>query len=81
MIYQILNGEEVKELEIELQTYLPGTAKIYYVIRAFVQDKLQGFEVLVDNWPSWSCIILRPLSEQQVCIVSTISLRQIVDIK
>lgn len=28
MIYQILNGEEVKELEAELQTYLPGTAKV-----------------------------------------------------
>lgn len=46
--------------------------QIYYVIRAFVQDKLQGFEVLVDNWPPWSCIILRPLSEQHVCIVSII---------
>ena len=28
MIYQILNGEEVKQLETELQTHLPGTAKV-----------------------------------------------------
>ena len=30
MIYQILNGEEVKQLETELQTYLPGTAKVRF---------------------------------------------------
>ncbi|XP_076101935.1 glycine N-acyltransferase-like protein 3 [Mytilus galloprovincialis] len=66
MIYQILNENEVVELEKELRKTLPGTAKIYYVIRSFVNGNLQGYEVLVDNWPSWSCIILRPHSEKQV---------------
>lgn len=65
MIYQILSFEEVAELERELQNKLPGSAKIYYVIRNFVSGNLAGFEVIVDKWPCWSCIVLRPQVEDQ----------------
>lgn len=66
MIYKILDKEEIGQLKDELSLGLPGTAKIYYVIRNALDDNLSGFEVVVDNWPKWSCILLRPESSDKV---------------
>lgn len=66
MIYKILDKEEIGELKEELSCGLPGTAKIYYVIRNALDDNLSGFEVVVDNWPKWNCILLRPESSDKV---------------
>lgn len=41
--------------------------QIYYVIRNALDDNLSGFEVVVDNWPKWNCILLRPESSDKVC--------------
>ncbi|XP_071091163.1 glycine N-acyltransferase-like isoform X2 [Haliotis cracherodii] len=59
MIYQVLLKEEVIALKDELEKGLPGTAKIFYILRNFLCGLLDGFEVIVDKWPEWTCIILR----------------------
>ncbi|XP_061171772.1 glycine N-acyltransferase-like [Saccostrea echinata] len=66
MIYKVLHKEEIGQLKEELSLGLPGTAKIYYVIRNALDDNLSGFEVIVDNWPKWNCILLRPESPDKV---------------
>ncbi|OWF41511.1 glycine N-acyltransferase-like [Mizuhopecten yessoensis] len=66
MIYKVLNSDEIAELQIELKRGLPGTAKVYYVIRNLLSGYLPGIELLVDDWPKWSCILLRPTSEKKV---------------
>lgn len=37
------------------------------MIRNALDDNLSGFEVVVDNWPKWNCILLRPESSDKVC--------------
>ena len=31
-----------------------------------MDDNLSGFDVVVDNWPKWNCILLRPESTDKV---------------
>lgn len=59
MIYKVLNYQEIQELSGELRSKLPGTAKIFYVIRSFLHGLLPGKEVIVDEWPKWSSLIVR----------------------
>lgn len=66
MIYQVLSKEEVVELKDELQHDLPGSAKIFYILHNFLQGLMSGFEVIVDHWPNWSCIVLRPETHDAV---------------
>ncbi|KAK7473347.1 hypothetical protein BaRGS_00035395 [Batillaria attramentaria] len=66
MIYKLLSNEEVVELKKELRHDLPGSAKMFYILSNFLQGLMAGFEVIVDHWPSWQCIILRPESPDAV---------------
>lgn len=65
MIFKTLNNEEVKELYQQLENKLPGTAKIFYVIRSFLAGLLPGKEVIVDQWPEWSSIVVRTCFEDE----------------
>nr|KAG5689287.1 hypothetical protein BaRGS_033079 [Batillaria attramentaria] len=66
MIYKLLSNEEVVELKKELRHDLPGSAKMFYILSNFLQGLMAGFEVIVDHWPNWQCIILRPESPDAV---------------
>ncbi|KAK3094871.1 hypothetical protein FSP39_007354 [Pinctada imbricata] len=66
MIYKVLCSQETEELRSRLEQYLPGTAKIFYVIQNVVLGHLKGFEVIVDKWPDFNCILLRPRSKDEV---------------
>ncbi|KAJ8317603.1 hypothetical protein KUTeg_005507 [Tegillarca granosa] len=55
---------KLKELLDQYEGCQTYNIPIYYVIRNVVRRKLTGFEVIVDNWPKWSCIILRPVSNE-----------------
>ncbi|XP_060588539.1 glycine N-acyltransferase-like protein 3 [Ruditapes philippinarum] len=65
MIYKTLTQDEVEELKKELENRLPGTAKIFYVIRSFLAGLLPGKEVIVDSWPEWSSVVVRTCSEEK----------------
>ncbi|ESO86485.1 hypothetical protein LOTGIDRAFT_235312 [Lottia gigantea] len=66
MIYQVITKTEVDQLTDELKIEFPGSAKIFYVLRNYLLGLMEGFEVIVDNWPEWTCIILKPGSDQEV---------------
>lgn len=66
MIYKVLTYQEVQELIVELKSRLPGTAKIFYVIRSFLHGLLPGKEVIVDQWPKWSSLIVRTSDPEKV---------------
>ena len=42
--------------------------QMFYILSNFLCGLLEGFEVIVDHWPEWTCVILRP---QSVDAVST----------
>lgn len=65
MIYKTLTHQEVEELYRQLGNKLPGTAKIFYVIRSFLAGLLPGKEVIVDQWPEWTSVVLRTCSESE----------------
>ncbi|KAL4231515.1 hypothetical protein ACF0H5_009095 [Mactra antiquata] len=65
MISKTLTLAEVEELVLELKSRLPGTAKIYYVIKSFLAGLLPGKEVIVDSWPEWSSIVVRTCCEER----------------
>ncbi|XP_045190075.2 glycine N-acyltransferase-like protein 3 [Mercenaria mercenaria] len=65
MIYKTLTHDEVEALKRELENRLPGTAKIFYVIRSFLAGLLPGKEVIVDSWPEWSSVVVRTCSEEK----------------
>ncbi|WAR21047.1 GLYL3-like protein [Mya arenaria] len=66
MIYKVLSHDEVEELNNELRSRLPGTAKIFYVIRSWLAGLLPGKEVIVDAWPEWTSIVLRTADANKV---------------
>jgi len=65
MIYKILDQNEVEQLKNQLKSSLPGTAKIFYVIRNYLKGLLPGKEVIVDTWPEWSSIIVRTCNDSE----------------
>lgn len=65
MIFKILAYDEVETLKRELENRLPGTAKIFYVIRSFLAGLLPGKEVIVDSWPEWTSVVVRTCSEEK----------------
>lgn len=66
MIFKVLTLDEVVQLKDELQHDLPGSAKMFYILCSFLSGLLKGFEVIVDQWPEWTCILLRPESDEAV---------------
>lgn len=60
VIFHTLNLEEIEQLHEELRSQLPESAKIYSNISNHINEILTGFEVIVDQWPNWTCIMLRP---------------------
>ncbi|KAK7109569.1 glycine N-acyltransferase-like [Littorina saxatilis] len=66
MIFQQLSKEEIVKLKDELQNDLPGSAKMFYILSNYLCGLLEGFEVIVDHWPEWTCVILRPQSPDAV---------------
>lgn len=66
MIFQLLNKEEVTQLKDDLQGDLPGSAKMFYIVSNYLCGLLEGFEVIVDHWPQWTCAILRPQAPDAV---------------
>lgn len=66
VMFQTLTLEETQELRWELHSQLPGSAKIYYIICNHLEDLLTGFEVIVDQWPQWNCLILRSKTPDSV---------------
>ncbi|XP_035824032.1 uncharacterized protein LOC101860479 [Aplysia californica] len=66
VMYRTLTAEESQDLRWELHSSLPGSAKIYYVLSNHMDNLLTGFEVIVDQWPNWTCIMLRPKSFESV---------------
>ncbi|KAK3599404.1 hypothetical protein CHS0354_036418 [Potamilus streckersoni] len=66
MIYKVLKEEEVTCLKKDLKEQLPGTAKIYYLVRNLLKGLIPGLEVIVDKWPDWTCIVIRPRSQDEV---------------
>jgi hypothetical protein len=65
-MFRVLTDEETHDLKWELHSELPGSAKIYYVLCYHLEGLLSGFEVIVDQWPSWTSLILRPLTQDSV---------------
>ncbi|KAK0058224.1 glycine N-acyltransferase-like protein Keg1 [Biomphalaria pfeifferi] len=66
VMFQVLTQEETEDLRWELHSQLPGSAKIYYILCNHLDNLLTGFEVIVDQWPHWNCLILRPQSLDSV---------------
>ncbi|KAL8615722.1 hypothetical protein ACOMHN_007475 [Nucella lapillus] len=66
MIFQLLNNEEITQLKDDLQSDLPGSAKMLYIVSNYLCGLLEGFEVIVDHWPEWTCAILRPQAPDAV---------------
>ncbi|XP_050398441.1 glycine N-acyltransferase-like protein 2 [Patella vulgata] len=66
MIFRVLGKEDVSELTEKLRGGFPGSAKIYYVLKNFLRGTMEGFEVIVDAWPEWQCVILRPVNQEAV---------------
>lgn len=65
MIYKVLSHPEVELLNEELRRGFPGTAKIFYVIESFLAGHLPGKEVIVDEWPQWTSIVIRTSNESE----------------
>ncbi|GFO23896.1 glycine n-acyltransferase [Plakobranchus ocellatus] len=59
-MFHVLSQEETEELHKELGSQLPESAKMYCNISNHLNELLTGFEVIVDQWPCWTCIMLRP---------------------
>ncbi|XP_076464271.1 glycine N-acyltransferase-like [Babylonia areolata] len=66
MIFQLLTNEETRQLKDDLQGDLPGSAKMFYIVSNYLCGLLEGFEVIVDHWPQWTCAILRPQAPDAV---------------
>lgn len=66
MMYKVLNSDQLLELFANLKDGLPGTAKIFYTVRHMLKGLLPNFECLVDKWPNWTCIVLRPEANKEV---------------
>ena len=47
--------------------YMEGVClQMFYILSNYLCGLLDGFEVIVDHWPKWTCIILRPQSTEAV---------------
>ncbi|RUS69739.1 hypothetical protein EGW08_022497 [Elysia chlorotica] len=66
VMFHTLSPEEIEELHCELRSQLPESAKIYSNISNHIDEILTGFEVIVDQWPCWTCIMLRPTCPELV---------------
>ncbi|XP_059172794.1 glycine N-acyltransferase-like protein Keg1 [Physella acuta] len=66
VMFHILTTEETQDLKLQLHLELPGSAKIYYILCNHLDNLLKGFEVVVDQWPQWNCLLLRPQNNDLV---------------
>ncbi|XP_016388843.1 glycine N-acyltransferase-like protein 3 [Sinocyclocheilus rhinocerous] len=57
---KILNSDELKIAETTLYTHLPKSIKVYGFVFAMNRGKPHHLEVLVDTWPAFTNIIVRP---------------------
>nr|XP_055026895.1 uncharacterized protein LOC129416586 [Misgurnus anguillicaudatus] len=57
---KILNSEELKLAEITLHEHLPKSLKVYGFVFAINRGKPHTLEVVVDSWPAFTTIIVRP---------------------
>ncbi|KAL1262760.1 hypothetical protein QQF64_005499 [Cirrhinus molitorella] len=57
---KILNSDELKIAETTLYAHLPKSIKAYGFVFAMNRGKPHTLEVLVDTWPAFTTIIVRP---------------------
>ncbi|KAI7805825.1 glycine-N-acyltransferase-like protein 3 isoform X1 [Triplophysa rosa] len=57
---RILNSDELKHAEITLYAHLPKSLKVYGFVFALNRGKPHTLEVVVDSWPVFTTIIVRP---------------------
>lgn len=55
-----LNSDELKEAETSLYAHLPKAIKVYGFVFAMNRGKPNTLEILVDSWPAFTTIIVRP---------------------
>ncbi|XP_077092683.1 glycine N-acyltransferase-like protein 3 [Siphateles boraxobius] len=57
---KLLNSDELKIAETTLYAHLPKSIKVYGFVFAINRRKPHTLEVLVDKWPAFTTIIVRP---------------------
>ncbi|XP_052427922.1 glycine N-acyltransferase-like protein 3 [Carassius gibelio] len=57
---KILHSDELKIAETALYAHLPKSIKVYGFVYAMNRGKPHTLEVLVDTWPAFTTIIVRP---------------------
>ncbi|XP_067277496.1 glycine N-acyltransferase-like protein 3 [Pseudorasbora parva] len=57
---KILNSDELKIAETTLYAHLPKSIKVYGFVFAINRRKPHTLEVVVDTWPAFTTIIVRP---------------------
>ncbi|MFT7805584.1 glycine N-acyltransferase-like protein 3 isoform X1, partial [Arapaima gigas] len=59
-IMKILNPHQLQQAEEVLRSYLPKSSKVYGFLFGMNRNKPRLMEVIVDSWPDFKIIILRP---------------------
>ncbi|KAM9476904.1 glycine N-acyltransferase-like isoform 2-T2 [Clarias gariepinus] len=71
---KLLNKEELKKAEEVLRHYFPYSQQVYGYIYRFNRIEADPIDVLVDQWPDFSVILIRPQRQQKSDLFKLISL-------